>query len=37
MGESLMQQRRVEDEGLRIVKLLFWVKRKDGTTGISLG
>ncbi len=37
MGESLMQQRRVEEEGLRVVNSFFWGKRKDGTPGISLG
>ena len=36
MGETLMQQRRVEDEGFGR-KLLFWGKRKDGTPGISHG
>ena len=28
MGESLMQQRRVKDEGLRVCKLLFLGKKK---------
>ncbi len=37
MGESLTQQRRVRDEGLRVVNRFFWGKRKDGTPGISLG
>ncbi len=37
MGETLMQQRRVDEEGLRVVKSFFWGKSKDGTSGISLG
>ncbi len=37
MGESLTQQRRVWDDGLRVVNHFFGGKRKDGTPGISLG
>ncbi len=37
MGESLMQQRRVGDEGLRVVNLFSEGRDKDGTSGISLG
>ena len=37
MGESLTQQRRVGDEGLRVVKLFLEGTRKDGTLRISLG
>ncbi len=37
MGESLTQQRRVRDDGLRVVNRFFRGKREDGTLGISLG
>jgi len=37
MGESLTQQRRVDDEGLRVVKSFSWGRSSDGTQGISLG
>ncbi len=37
MGESLMQQRRVRDEGPRVVNLFSEGRDKDGTSGISLG
>ncbi len=37
MGASLMQQRRVRDEGLRVVNLFFEGRDQDGTSRISLG
>ena len=37
MGESLTQQRRVKDEGLRVVNFFSGRRDKDGIPGISLG
>jgi len=37
MGESLTQQRRVGDEGLRVVKPFSGGRRSDGTPGRSHG
>jgi hypothetical protein len=37
MGESLTEQRRVREEGLRVVNLFSLGRRSDGTRGISLG
>ena len=37
MGESLTQQRRVNDEGLRVVKFFSEGRDNDGTSGISPG
>ncbi len=37
MAERLTQQRRVEDEGFRVVNSFFRGTRKDGTLGISHG
>ncbi len=36
MGETLTQQRRVEDEGLRIVNSCQWGKRGTGSYPVSL-
>jgi len=37
MGESLTEQYRVNDEGLRIVKFFSEGRSTDGTSGISTG
>ncbi|RYR73951.1 hypothetical protein Ahy_A02g008534 [Arachis hypogaea] len=37
MGESLMEQCRVEVEGLRVVNFFSWRRSNDGIQGISIG
>ena len=37
MGASLMQQRRVREDGFRIVNLCLWWRRSDGNQGGSHG
>jgi hypothetical protein len=37
MGASLTEQRRVREEGLRVVNLFSLGRITDGTRGISLG